>query len=641
MNDQIHSAPDYNNAPVSLQQQIDTLTARNAELEALYKDSQKSLRSAQVKYARLEAKAQSLEQTLNLIQNSKGHRLLTKYYGLAHKIKAIIKSPGKFLKNLMNRPKEFIRNLKRREAKTLTKEECQAVLKSCTRIDILAVGHTSYVAKLLQGILHSAGIESNVFFQEPDVYENIPYIMICPQNFKHFPSVYIAFQMEQTVSQRWLTDEYIKILKNAYAIFDYSLVNIDYFSKDPGLAKKLYYVPIDLCSEMAAQHCESTEKEYDVLFYGALGNERRQTYLDRIGEFYNIKIISDCFGDALYAEMKKAKIIVNIHYYENALLETTRLYETLSVCDSLIISERSSDPAEDARLEGIVDFVDVDNIDAMLDRIDYWLSHEEERKLKTVANRRVLNERANAAKFFLNRFLLANDRLTFDEFYTASGDYVHFSGDRICLSLPETTERRAAFDLDNRYGFEVIPGLKHNIGWVGCGMSYKFIFRKAIEQQLDKILVCEDDVFFPPDFDERFRKILEYTDTHEDWDVYSGIMSDVENMKVLFCEEFDGESFVYLDRMVSMVYNLYHHNVFEAIANWDNTNWDVSTNTIDRYLENKDLMILTTNPFLVGHKEDLNSAVWGTKNTRYTDWIINSSKQLNEMTEAFKRGETQ
>ena len=636
MNQVFHQSDEQTDAYLNYLTEIENLKKSTQELEALYRTSQKELKTALEKNARLEEHVHNLEQSLDLIINSNGHRLLDKYYTLVHKVKDALKAVKSTLKNIKNAPKAFISMLKRRKAKVLTNDECYAMLKKCKRIDILAVKHTAYVAKLLQSILHARGIESNILLSEPDVYENIPYIVICPQNFKHFPSLYVAFQMEQTVSQRWLTDEYINILHNAYAVFDYSLVNVDYFSKDTELAKKLYYVPIDLCQEMAAEHRETTEKGYDVLFYGATGNERRAEYLNRIGEKYNLKIISDSFGDALYAEMKKAKVIVNIHFYENALLETTRLYETLSVCDSLIISERSTDPNEEIRLEGIVDFVDVGDIDAMLERIEYWLNHEDERAAKTAENRRILTERANAAEFFLNRFLLANDRLTFEEFYQTSGSFVHFDSERICLSLPETTERRAAFDEDNKYGFQVIPGLKHNIGWIGCGLSYKFIFRKALEQKLEKILVCEDDVFFPPDFVPRFDAVMQFTQQHTDWSIFSGIMGDMGDVSILdYIKAYDTE-FIYLDKMISMVFNLYASDVFPLIAQWDNTNHNKTTNTIDRYLENMNLRILTTVPFLVGHKEDLYSTIWNHKNDLYNPGILNSNKKLFLLLDKYK-----
>lgn len=273
----------------------------------------------------------------------------------------------------------------------------------------------------------------------------------------------------------------------------------------------------------------------------------------------------------------------------------------------------------------------------MLSHIDYWLSNDEERSAKVKENLKALKSRTNAAKFFLGRFLLANDRISFDDFYNAAGDYINFQNDRVCLSLPESIDRKKAFDNDNRYGFTYFPGLKHKLGWVGCGMSYKFILKKAAEQKLNRILVCEDDVYFPPDFANKFEKVLEFLNSQNDWNVFSGIMADVGRVKILkYCEE-NGIDFVYLDKMISMVFNLYDKSVFSLISEWDETKRDVDTNAIDRYLEDKKLRIVTTCPFLVGHKEDLNSTIWGQQNTIYSTLIADSSEKLRDMTEKYKK----
>lgn len=586
-----------------------------------------------------------LEYAYDQIVTSRGWRMLKKYYAIRDAIfpknsaiREFVKKIGRLLLGKRESPAwNSINSGKRRKAskrpKNYTLDGFELISK-CKRIDILSVPHTAYIAKMLQNILLEVGVECETHLSEPEVYEDIPYIMVCPQNFKCFPPVYIAFQMEQSINPRWLTDEYIDILHKAYAVFDYSLKNVEFFSKDPKLASKLYYMPIDVCQNLMQRECSEEGKLYDVLFYGAPFIENRQRYLKPIGEKYNLRIISEKFGPELYREMNKAKILINIHYYENALLETTRLYESLSVSDCLIISERSGDPHEESALEGIVDFVEAGNVEAMMERIEYWLSHEEERQATIKRNRTILQTRANAAKFYLNRFLLANDRVTFDDFYDAVGDYICFDSDRICLSLPESTERRAAFDLDNVYGFEVFPGLKHRLGWIGCGMSYKFILRKAIEQQMEKVLICEDDVYFPPDFKDRFDRVMKYVEENDDWNVFSGLMSDLGTVKLLKYIEQDGEEFVYLNKMISMVFNLYDKSIFDVISSWDNMNRDINKNTIDRYLENLDMRVLTTTPFLVGHKEDLNSTIWKHQNTIYAEMIANSATKLRKILEA-------
>lgn len=85
------------------------------------------------------------------------------------------------------------------------------------------------------------------------------------------------------------------------------------------------------------------------------------------------------------------------------------------------------------------------------------------------------------------------------------------------------------------------------------------------------------------------------------------------------------------DRLISTVMNIYNDSVFDAIIAWDERNRDVHTNTIDRYLEKKKaLKIVTTAPFLVGHKEEQHSTIWGFQNTQYADLIAASTKLLEE-----------
>ena len=181
-----------------------------------------------------------------------------------------------------------------------------------------------------------------------------------------------------------------------------------------------------------------------------------------------------------------------------------------------------------------------------------------------------------------------------------------------------------------------MPGLKHNIGWVGCGLSYKFLAKRALDCGYKKLLICEDDTFFPPDFDERFKKILRYTAENSDWDAFSGIMADIGNVKVLSLKEQDGETYVYLNRIVSTVFNMYSEKTLALMSAWDPFDRDVYKNTIDRYLEGNRLSILTTCPFLAGHKEDLDSTIWGKSNTAYDAMMQSSNKKLKKLAQDAK-----
>lgn len=566
---------------------------------------------------RVTAHRDFLESSYNMVVNSRGHRLMETYYNFR----------SKGLKGLFTKDSE---------AANLDPYACYQQLRFCHRIDILTTEHTTYIASLLHGFLLEAGVDSNIIVGQPDCYEDIPYIIICPSQFTAFPKVYAAFQTMSASPDSYFAEDYRQKLYNACAVFESSLENLDYFSKDPKLARKLFYMPFDLCEGLALE--TPAEKEYDVLL---LGSEENEQIRSLISEKYKTCVVQIPHGDAFYESLRKAKLVLHFNDGEALLPDLARLYEILSVSDALIVSEALPACAEADRLQGILDEVPAGDANAMLARIDYWLEHETERAEKAAADRSLLRTRPNAAKFYLNRFLLANDRIGFQQFYDTVSDFVTFTGDRLCLSLPETTERRKDFDTDNKYGFEVFPGLKHQMGWIGCAMSYKFIFKKVQEKGLDQVLICEDDVYFPENFEERFAKALQYTASHDDWDIYEGIMADIGDAQLLDCLEENGETFVYVDRMISTVFNLYNKSIFQTIIDWDNTNLDAATNTIDRYLQAYPRRILTTDPFLVGHKEDMASIIWGSTNARYSDWITASSKKLHDMAEAFKQNNVQ
>jgi GR25 family glycosyltransferase involved in LPS biosynthesis len=456
--------------------------------------------------------------------------------------------------------------------------------------------------------------------------------------FKELPNLYVAFQMEQSVSSRWFDKAYFTKLENSFAIFDYSSVNIEFLQKNGLSSRQIYYMPLSFLPDYMPQTINEDEQSYDVLFYGDIYNNRRRCFIDRLSARFSVNVINDLFGDELHAEMRKAKIVVNIHYYEGALLETTRIYECLSA-GKLVVSEKSADQQEYTELDGIVDFVEIDDIDEMIKRVEFWLSDDRLRVEKIEDNRRLLTENPNLFVYYFMRFLLASENLDFDQFYKVAGPQITFDNDFICLGLPESIERRRDFEKDNHYGIEYFPALKHRLGWVGCGLSYKFIMKKALEQGLDTITVCEDDVEFFEGWSEQLEVIRKYLFSNMDeWDVFSGLIALLsDDVSVEKIEKLKNIEFIHIDRLISMVFNIYNNNVFKYIIDWDEQDHDANKNTIDKFLEKSSCVkVVTKLPFLVGHKNDLSSTLWGFKNEKYIDLIEKSSVRLAEKVELYK-----
>lgn len=509
---------------------------------------------------------------------------------------------------------------------------------------ILATQHTFYIAKLFSQALNKIHIENKILLSEPKKgYSGQLHIVICPQMFAKLPEKYIAFQMEQSVSSRWFTDDYFNRLKNAKFVFDYAMPNLQ-FLQDNGIPfKQLFYVPVGLLENSQEKQPESHSNfEYDVAFYGDANCERRQFFLKKLQEKFSVKIISEVFGDELYQLLNKAKIVVNIHYYENALLETTRIYECLSL-NKLLISEVGSDQAEHKNLDGLVDFVEIDDVDGMIQRIDYWLSHTKEFNQRIEEIKQARNQ-PNQFQFFFYRFLLSQDLMEFDQFYKLCSDYVQPKGDFWCLSMPESVERRQDFKKDNHYNIEMIDGLRHQIGWVGCGLSYKFMMKRAEDLRLPQVTICEDDVLFNKDFIKRYNELhntLLVTD--KNWDIFSGLIADLHPEVRIEHHDISSsnEKIFKINKLVSMVFNIYNQSAYAKIHQW-NYHKRTTDNTIDRYIElHGGIDGLVVSPFLVGHKEDLHSTLWGQQNSVYLQMIAKSQKLLIQKIQALENDEQQ
>ena len=496
---------------------------------------------------------------------------------------------------------------------------------------ILTPPHCDYIAKLIYSELEIIGCNVSVYNKLPLRYNNneYVYIIIAPQYFMSLPKNRIVIQMEQCINDRWFTDKYISVLSESCAIFDYSVENIKYMQEKGIQLKQLYYLPIGY----KKKEINGIDKEYDVLFYGDI-NIRRSKILNELSKEFNIKIIRNCFGENLYKEINKAKIVINLHYYENAMLETTRLYEVLSLNSCIIISEKTFNLSEYDNLKNIIDFVNVGNVKELSSRIRFWLSDDKMRNDKIIEIKNYFDNNISLFSFYFNRFLLAKDIITYEEFYERFSNCFSIDERIICLSLSETVSRRQSFEASAPFLYNIFPGLRHDIGWIGCGLSYKFILSIAAEMNKKYVTICEDDVGFTSDFERRYSKIIEYLNKNDVWDVFSGLMADASSLKVKSVEHVDDIDILHVDKMMSMVFNIYNNTIFDIVKKWNHVNVDPENNTIDKYLQKKtNLNVIVTDPFLVYHNDNLNSTLWGFNNSMYNPMINQASAQIKKLKE--------
>ena len=344
------------------------------------------------------------------------------------------------------------------------------------RCGILATPHTLYVAHALQAALARAGLSASLVQEAKEAGSGWPlalYFVVCPQMFDRLPpgEKRMAFQMEQTVSSRWFTPEYLATLENSLAALDYAQANIANLADYGIVYPHVFLVPIGGIAAYpqwlggAAQADESC----DVLFYGDANAPRRRRLLDAVARRFKLRIVGNAFGPDMRRALAGAKAVINLHYYEGALLETTRIYECLSL-GVPVVSKRAADQAEHALLEDAVRFAPVGDEAALLAALQETLAEQ-----ASEAGRAAWARRCQAAvaasqarfEFMLWRMLLARRVISYAQFdeLTAASALPPLAG-RVALSLPETPARRQAFEAVRPPGVQLFDGLRYLPGWV-------------------------------------------------------------------------------------------------------------------------------------------------------------------------------
>lgn len=192
--------------------------------------------------------------------------------------------------------------------------------------------------------------------------DDILYVILGLHRFSKVPKNFIAVQAEQ-IGSKWMTDAYLGNLRRAWCVWDFSPRNCAYFER---LGIKAEYVPIRVPMEIfypssssMTCHFSGRPKDIDVLFYGARCPRRAGLERDFGKLCPELKVVFryyDLFRGEREDLISRSKVVLNIHYYEDASLETHRL-EYLCSRGKCVISESSLDSELDSAYSNCTAFV--------------------------------------------------------------------------------------------------------------------------------------------------------------------------------------------------------------------------------------------------------------------------------------------
>ena len=223
------------------------------------------------------------------------------------------------------------------------------------------------VAKSLYQSLREFNFNVNITDKLLNDVEDLHIIFGANDFLEFIPQKYIIYQLEQTnISENGekknLPEKYIHIMRKALAVWDYSQENIKYLEKTYNL-KNLFYVPVLYSPTLQTITSFKINKPIDILFLGSL-NKRRENIIKKLqmNKNYIIEVGNyNIWNEKRDYLVDRSKIVLNIHYYENSILETTRISYLLAN-KAFVISESGRDKILNNQMEGLIIFSSYNNL---------------------------------------------------------------------------------------------------------------------------------------------------------------------------------------------------------------------------------------------------------------------------------------
>lgn len=185
----------------------------------------------------------------------------------------------------------------------------------------------------------------------------------------------IIVNLEQLyLESPWLSKQYIQLLKS-FPVWDYNKNNIHFLKNQLNVQASL--LQIGYSDVLLHKKFNNEEKKIDVLFYGSKSDRRDKIYKELI-KIPGLIVIFRCslWGENREMYINSAKIILNIHYYDDVhLFESIRIFGLLAN-KAFVITEDSDNMNEYDNLKpGLV----TSKFENIKDNIIYYLRNDKKR----------------------------------------------------------------------------------------------------------------------------------------------------------------------------------------------------------------------------------------------------------------------
>jgi tetratricopeptide (TPR) repeat protein len=176
---------------------------------------------------------------------------------------------------------------------------------------------------------------------------------------RRVPAGSIIYNLEQIDgASSWCSPTYLDLLKRCQ-VWDYSRRNIESLLR-LGVKTRPKHVPIGYVPELT-RIAPSPDQDIDVLFYGSM-NERRARVMGQLEDLgLNAHAVFGVYGPERDALIARAKVVLNLHFYETSIFELVRVSYLLANHKAVVaecrpgteIDEDMRDAVRTARYEDV------------------------------------------------------------------------------------------------------------------------------------------------------------------------------------------------------------------------------------------------------------------------------------------------
>jgi hypothetical protein len=168
----------------------------------------------------------------------------------------------------------------------------------------------------------------------------------------------VLYNLEQVdAHSSWFSPGLMAVFRR-HRIWDYSAPNVAALA---ALGQKVdALLPVGYVPELTGIQ-RGAPPDIDVLFFGSMNDRRKTVLLAMQAAGLQVVVGFGAYGAERDALIARAKVVVNIHYYQAKVLEMVRIsYLLANRC--AVLSEPGIDPDENASLEGSVAFAEGDEL---------------------------------------------------------------------------------------------------------------------------------------------------------------------------------------------------------------------------------------------------------------------------------------